>query len=318
LNSGAALVAEPITNKAHLVMVSPANTNPTLTDPKSRSSQEPATASKKLKYVSYYRTVTTDTLQGPAGAEYAHNKLKAHSYFLVNDTKQYGVGLATYFEAEANKLKMSRSGAGQIDPNNIPTTSQALASEIELANPDIVYCGCDSETSNLLAYDLRNGGYKKPFVAGDAIVNNPDWLNSTTDSNPGAGIGAANTGGTQVGPAHAAKFFPKLYKKYAGKFYSKYGEQPYDATSYDAAGALLTAIYNAAKGGKLKGNITAKRTAVVNAMHSVTFKGATGTTSFDKNGDTKNKIISIYATKTVNKALTWVFEKQLKPTGSPT
>ena len=317
LNSGAALVAEPIANNGHLVMISPANTNPTLTAPAQRASQEPATHSGALKYVSYYRTVTTDKLQGPAGAQYAHNKLGAHSYCLINDGLQYGVGLATFFEQEANALHMTKSCSGQIDTSNTATSSNTLASLIEGHNPDIVYCGCDSETSNLLAYDLRTGGYSKPFVAGDAITANNAWLNSTTSATPGAGVGAANTQGTSVGPANAKGFFKTLYNKYDKAFYKSKGIQPYDATSYDATGSLLTAIYKAAKAHKLKGSIMAQRTAVVNAMHSVTFNGATGKSSFDSNGDTKNKILSIY--KVVNKSgtLNWTFVEQFSATGSP-
>lgn len=313
LNSGAALVSEPILNKGHLVMISPANTNPTLTDPKSRSSQEPATFKGKIKYVTYYRTVTTDKLQGPAGALYAKGQLKAKTFYLVNDGLQYGVGLANFFEKTATSKGMTESGKSQIDTSNQGPSSQTIAAQIKLANPDMVYCGCDSETSNLLPKDLRSLGYTKPFMGGDALVN------STWTSNSGAGTGAVNNAATSVGPdiSRAAKFFSKLYQKYKKGFFKNPGIQAYDATAYDAAGVELTAIYDAAKAGKLKGKITAQRGVVVGYVHSIKFKGATGTTTFDKNGDTKNKIVSVYRTASVKGNLQWVFKFQLIATGSP-
>jgi branched-chain amino acid transport system substrate-binding protein len=322
LNSGAAEVSEPITNKAHLAMISPANTSPTLTDPASRTAEEPcstktAKCSDRIPFTTYFRTVTTDELQGPTGALYAHKTLHATSYVLVNDGLTYGVGLATFFHHRANTYGMKDLGNSQIDTTNTATSSSTIAQQIEAKDPNVVYCGCDSETSNLLAYDLRTGGYMKPFVAGDAIVDNSDWLNSTTAASPGAGIGATNTGGTTVGPAHAAAFFTALYKKDEKSFYNKYGIQPYDATSYDATTALLKGIINAEKAGDLHGSAIKQRTAVTKFVHQVNFVGATGRTKFDKNGDTTNKILSIYHVVSKGGKLAWAFLYQVKATGNP-
>ncbi|HZT95297.1 MAG TPA: branched-chain amino acid ABC transporter substrate-binding protein [Chloroflexota bacterium] len=320
LNSGAAEVSEPRLNRDHMLMISPANTNPTLTSPKSRKAQEPLTYAHKIPYVTYYRTVTTDKLQGPAGADFAKKVLKKSTYFLVDDGTLYGEGLATYFKAEAKKKGMKIVGSGRIDSTNSGTqssTSLTIAQEIKAKNPSMVYCGCNSNTANDLPKDLRTvDGYKKTFMGGDALYNTA-WLSS---KNGGAGAGATNNDATSVGPdpSKAAKTFKKLYKKDFPSFYKNPGIQAYDAPAYDAASIALMGVYDAAKAGKLKGGITKERDAVVKYVHSITFKGATGTTRFDKNGDTTNKIISIYATQKVKGNLTWVFKKQLKPSGSPT
>lgn len=325
LNSGAALVSEPILNRDHMVMISPANTNISLTDPSLRSAQEPATAKGKIKYVTYYRTVTTDALQGPAGALFAHNKLHGKSFWVVNDAKQYGVGLATYFTAEAKKLKMTKDGSSQIDPSSSQTeatTSQEIASQIfaysqtHSGSPAVVYCGCDSETSAALPRDLRQLGYNKPFMGGDALFNSA-WLTA----NNGAGPGAANNDVTSVGPdpSKAAKSFVKAYKKMFPKFYKNPGIQAYDAPGYDAASIVLKAIYEAAKAHKLKGSTMAERTTVVGYVHSIKFTGATGTTTFNHNGDTNNKIVSVYkSNKKSGVPTNWLFGGQLTATGCPT
>jgi branched-chain amino acid transport system substrate-binding protein len=325
LNSGAALVSEPILNRDHMVMISPANTNPSLTDPANRGAQEPATASGKIKWVTYYRTVTTDKLQGPAGALYARNKLKAKSYWIVNDAKTYGVGLANYFSLEAKKLHMKQDGTGQIDPSSSQTeatTSQAIAAQIfaysqtHKGSPAVVYCGCDSETSANLPRDLRQLGYHNPFMGGDALFNSA-WLSTSK----GAGPGAANNDVTSVGPdpSKSAKSFVKGYRKMFPGFYKNPGIQAYDAPAFDAAGIILNAIYDAAKAGKLKGGMTSRRTAVVGYVHSIKFTGATGKTSFNRNGDTTNKIVSVYrSNKKSGVPTNWIFGGQLVAKGCPT
>lgn len=328
LNSGAALDEVKPLNEGHMVMISPANTSPALTSVKlvtgvggGRVALEPCSphgggcSSGKIKWVTYYRTVTTDKLQGPAGAIFAHHKLKAKSFYLVDDGLPYGLGLAQFFKKEAKALGMKELGSSRIDTNNSGPSQLAIAGLIKAKNPNIVYCGCDSETSTALPRDLRAAGYRKPYMGGDALYNS-SWL--TADK--GAGPGAVNNDVTSVGPdvSKAAKSFVQAYKKTFAGFYKNPGIQAYDATSYDAATAILMGIYDAAKADKLKGSIKSQRTAVVGYVSKAKFKGATGRTSFDKNGDTTNKIVSVYHTKTVNGTLTWVFNYQLTAKGSPT
>ncbi|MDQ2744971.1 MAG: branched-chain amino acid ABC transporter substrate-binding protein, partial [Chloroflexota bacterium] len=196
LNSGAAQVSEPILNNAGMVQISPANTGPVLTAPSSRASQEPATYHHRLHYVTYYRTVTTDNLQGPTGAQFMKNGLGAHKYFLVDDKTTYGAGLAQQMDLFAhNRLGMTRVGIGHIDPtdaSSIAQSSDAIADQVVSAKPDGVYCGCDSENAIALARDLRNKGYTKPLVGGDALVNS-SWVKLT-------GNGSIDNFATSVGP----------------------------------------------------------------------------------------------------------------------
>ena len=63
LNSSVAAPVQPVLNTANIVMISPANTNPTLT--KGANLAEP-----KRTYPNYFRTCTTDDVQGPFAAQY--------------------------------------------------------------------------------------------------------------------------------------------------------------------------------------------------------------------------------------------------------
>jgi branched-chain amino acid transport system substrate-binding protein len=323
LNSGATLVSEPILNKAHMPMISPANTNPDLTSPVplngvgGRHAQEPLTFNHTLKYVTFYRTVTTDKLQGPAGALFAHNILHQKNFYLLDDGTLYGEGLATFFAKEAKKLGMKEKGFSRFSGGG--ANASAIAQDVSNAKPSMVYCGCNPPVSPIIV-DLRTQhGFTGAWMGGDALEN-PAWL-SAGEAGP---RGGKNNDVTLTGPAvqKTGKFFINLEKRYFRSFYNKNGTQPYDASAYDAAGVALTAIWEAAKAHKLVaatngGRIIKDRNTILPKIAHIKFKGATGTTSFDKNGDTTNKIISIYASKTVKGVLTWVFKTQLVAKGSP-
>lgn len=299
LNSGAALVSEPILNRGGMVMISPANTNTILTcpKPKARAAQEPATFSHKLAYPTYYRTLTTDALQGPSDALYMNKVLGIKQYFLIDDKQTYGVGLAQSFAAEAQKLGMTQLGYSHVDPNAIGTSSTAVADAAAAAKPAGIFYGGDSETGLVLPRLLRAKGVNGPFMGGDA-VNNSDWIKASPR-------GAVNNYSSVPGPEiqHTGGPFRSAYAK---RFHVPL--QTYEATAYDAAKIILLAVLKAHTGGHLKGGISADRKAILPYVAATHYFGATGLTTFDHNGDTTNREVSIYAV--VNGAWTY---RQLAP-----
>lgn len=312
LNSSMAKISEPILNAAGMAMISPANSGVILTDPKQRSTQEPATASGKVKSVTYFRTVTTDALQGPADAVFLAKSLKAKKVFLVDDGGEYGAGLALSFKNYATSHNLAFKIVGQAriettDSAHISSSSDAIADQIISAGPDVVFCGCDGQYGFALPKTLRAKGFNKPFMAGDAI-DNSGWITAT-------GAGNVNNYCTDFGPNKvvASKAFRDAYRK---MFHI--ANQGYDATSYDAASIILNGIYQAKKAGKFKGNLFQRRTSILPYILHVKWKGSIGTTTFDKNGDTSNRIISVYVTKSNN----WSYfgkapktDPKLSPTG---
>src|SRR5947209_6922325 len=172
LNSSMAQVAEPILNRQGMAMISPSNTNPILTNPNLRGTYEPATASGKLKYPTYYRVVTTDALQGPVGAIYM-KKLGINSFFLVDDQQTYGAGLAQHMAAWATgKLGMTEVGSGHLDTTSAAATASstsAVARQVVQKNPQAIYCGGDNPYCAPMLKAARRAGFKGYFVGGDAI-----------------------------------------------------------------------------------------------------------------------------------------------------
>lgn len=291
LNSGAAKVAEPRLNRDGMAMISPANTNIYLTSPKQRRTYEPATASGKVKTVTYFRTVTTDALQGAAAALAAKSKYHYKTFALVDDRTEYGAGLAVFFQKEAKKLGMKQVYRGSIDPTDSATiqqTSNSIGDGIAAKKPNFSFCGCDSETSFPLPLRLRKDGYNGPYWGGDAIYD-PTFLGLAKQ-------GGHNIYATSVVLPTTSKQLKSFARQMRNKFHKAI--YAYDGPSHDAAAAALQAIYNVAKAHKLKGSMFARRAAVSAAVSHVTVHGVLGTTKFDKNGDTSDRILYLYFAKT--------------------
>jgi branched-chain amino acid transport system substrate-binding protein len=289
LNSSIALVVEPVLNRSGLVMVSPANTNPTLTSPRFRASQEPLTYRHTIPYPTYYRVVTTDIIQGASGALFLKNQLGVRRYFLVDDKQTYGAGLAEGVRSYANRLGLKVVGTGHIDPTDastITSSSSAIADQVGSTNADAVYYAGNLETGYTFVKDLRRAGYQKPVMGGDAITSD-SWV--TFAGKRATRLNYATSVGPKIESTNQA--FRNLYRR----TFPSATQQPYDALSWDAANIIYNAIYQAANQGKLRmGNLMQRRLAVVRNVRFQRFTGATGTNSFDKNGDTTNQIVSYY------------------------
>ena len=98
LNSGVAQTMQQVFASANMVQISPANTAPELTQGKNWQTD------KKRPFKTYFRTATTDELQGSFAAGYAYNGLKKKKAFVVDDKQTYGAGLAKIFNEQYKKL----------------------------------------------------------------------------------------------------------------------------------------------------------------------------------------------------------------------
>jgi branched-chain amino acid transport system substrate-binding protein len=151
-NSGCAKIIAPIVNGSSMLMVSHANTNPGLT--KDWDPGEPAKYFPSGKR-SYARVVTTDDLQGPAGAQFAAKDLKVTKCFVIDDTETYGKGVADTFAAEAQKQGITVVGRTSWKKGDANYT--ALFGQAKAAGADCVFFGG--------IYDNNGGQLVKDKVA---------------------------------------------------------------------------------------------------------------------------------------------------------
>src|SRR5262250_872222 len=86
LNSGVAIPSSEVYKEVGVVMISPANTNPVVTD---------------RGYPNVDRVCGRDDVQGKVGAEFAHGTMKIKSAYIVHDKTQYGQSIAEFFKADS-------------------------------------------------------------------------------------------------------------------------------------------------------------------------------------------------------------------------
>jgi branched-chain amino acid transport system substrate-binding protein len=278
LNSSVGESMQKVFDTAKLVEVSPANTNPSLT-------QGVDWQNKKVRtYKSYFRTATTDAVQGPFAAQYVYNDSKKKKVFVIDDKKTYGAGLAGTFTEEFKKLGGQVVGTEHINPDS--KDFNAVATKVKNSGADVVYYGGEYPQAGPLSKQIKEAGAKIPVVGGDGIYS-ADFIKLAGASGTGD---LATSVGAPVEELPSAKEFVANYKAEGYKeAYEAYG-----GYSYDSAWAIIEAVKKvvADNGGKLPSDARAK---VVDAMQNVSFDGVTGKVSFDEFGDATNKQLTVYA-----------------------
>jgi branched-chain amino acid transport system substrate-binding protein len=284
-----ALISEPLLNRAGMLEISPENTDPGLTNPRLRSLLQPATFRHRLSYLTYYRVITTDATQGPEDTAYLREKLHAATYFVVDDASSYGRGLVQSAQAYGAKVGLRLLGAAHVEGSSASAiaSSADAASDIVLSrHPDGVFFGGFPPQAVEFAQDLRRKGYSGPLVGGDGLYG--------AEFPELAGYGTVNIYASQeiFDPAAAPKSFRQAYQR---RFHVPL--QLLEPLAYDAANVALHATYLAATHGAMRGGLFQMRASVLPYVARVHWHGATGITSFDRNGDTRNQILSIYAVR---------------------
>ena len=272
LNSSTAQVVQPVLQRSNIALISPSNTNPTLTqgaDPKA----------PKRTYSTYFRVCTTDSVQGPFAADYVFRTLKLTKVATINDTKTYGQGLASSFEARFTSLGGTITRSATIVPT--ATDFSGTVSQVAAGKPQLVYYGGEYPQAGPLSKQMRNAGLTVPVMGGDGIYSQ-EYI--------GLG-GRANDLSTSVGaPVESLASGKTFITAYSAASYPQpYG--PYGAYAYDAANALIAAL---AKALPAAASVQAARPAVVTAVQATSVPGVTGTVAFDQLGDATNKTLTVY------------------------
>ncbi|MFI8516406.1 branched-chain amino acid ABC transporter substrate-binding protein [Streptomyces sp. NPDC085481] len=281
LNSGVSQSMQADFDKANLTQVSPANTNPSLSQGDNWGKGE-----FKRPFKTYFRTATTDVIQGKFAANYLFKDAGKKKVFVVNDKQTYGAGLAAIFSDEFKRLGGTVVGTDSVTVKE--TDFSSTANKIKASGADSVYFGGQYPEGGLLSDQVKKAGAKIPTMGGDGIYD-PEFIKASGEANDGD---LATSVGYPVEKLPTAKKFIDDYKAAGYKdAYAAYG-----GYSYDAAWSIIQAVkaVAAANNGKLPEDARAK---VTEAMAKVSFEGVTGTVAFDQYGDTTNKQLTVYQVK---------------------
>jgi len=282
--SGAGKAMAPILSQGNLAIITPASTNPDLTDPKFAAQYRPG--GKAI----YFRTVATDAYQGPNMANYMADKLKVKSIYILDDSGAYGVGLADAFQAQAEKKGIKVLGRDRLDPK--AADYAAVLTKIKSLDPQAIYYGGVAQAGVKLAkqaYDIIPNAIK---AGGDGM--------QSADLLKGAGFPAVEGWYATVASPHVTDD-PKT-KGFSDRYFARFKQRPddYTVTCYVGAQVIIEAAKRVAATGK---DVT--RVAVRDAIQGVKLPDTLlGPIEFDEYGDLRNKVISVFQiTKDTSKPL---------------
>ncbi|MFC5138562.1 branched-chain amino acid ABC transporter substrate-binding protein [Actinomycetospora rhizophila] len=272
-NSSVAQTVQPVLSDAGIVQISPGSTATSLT----RGAN--AVTAPLRQYQTFFRTVATNGVQGPAAASYLTRSENKRRVAVVSDGKTYGEGIAEEF------AKQLATEGGQVVARVTAAPGagrDAVVSRVAAARPDAVFYGGEYPEGGPLSAALAAGGVSAPVVGGDGIVN-PGYV---------AAGGREGDLGTSIGPPPetlpAARDFVEAYRQ-AG-YPDDIGS--YGASTFDATNVLVDSTVRAL--GEDGEWTPARRPDVVRSVQGYDGDGITGPLSFDRFGDVITDAVTVY------------------------
>lgn len=256
--SSAAAAALPIISEAGLVMISPSNTSPALTNPD--------TDAGGLYLPGYFRTAHNDLFQGSLAAEFAFNELGAMSVATIHDGSPYADGLQEVFANTITELGGTVTFQGAINVGDTDMT--AILTEIAADAPDVLYFPVFQPESNFIASQAKQ------------IPGLEETILMSADGSFAADF-ATNTGDAAVGmymSSPAVSTEDPEYAAFLETWDAEIGGVPpsgFHAHAYDATNILLNAIEAVAV--EQDGSLVIGRQALRDAVAATAgFEGLTG------------------------------------------
>ena len=249
--SSRSLEAAPIAQAAKIPMISPASTNPKVTE--------------VGDYV--FRVCFIDPFQGTVMANFANKTLKAKKVAVLTDAKSdYSKGLAKFFKEQF--AKNGGTLASELDYNGGDKDFKAQLTTIKGAAPDAVFVPGYYNDVALIAIQARELGMDIPLFGGDG------W-ESENLLQVGKGAVEGHYFSTHCSPEDTS---PKM-TSFVANYKKKYNKTPdaMAALGYDSAYVLAEAIKRAGttEGPKLREAIAGTKD----------FEGVTGKFSLDAKRD---------------------------------
>lgn len=228
-----------------------------------------------------FRNLYRDDFQGTFIARYIKNVLtQFQTVAVLFDNDDYGRGLRDAFAAEAKKIDLEMVASVAYDRENTDFTAQLTS--IKGKNPNMIFISGLYGEAALIVRQARRLGIKALFFGADG-VDSPDFLKNAGAAADGTYLTTPFTFG--AGGEEASKV--------AAAFEAEFGVAPdtWAALTYDAVGMIAEAIE---KTYQKEAELVINRKAIRDYLASLDtpeegYKGITGLTYFDINGDTVDK-----------------------------
>jgi branched-chain amino acid transport system substrate-binding protein len=246
--SGSSIPASSVYTEEDILQISPASTNPKLTDEGGPN---------------VFRVCGRDDQQGIVAGNFLAKNYGTKKIAILHDKTAYGKGLADETKKQLNKVGITETmyeayTAGEKDYS-------ALVSKMKKNGVDVFYVGGYHTEAGLMVRQAREQGYEAQLVSGDALVTDEFWK-ITGDA--GAGTLMTFSPDPRKNPIAAP-----VVKKFRDGGYEPEG---YTLYTYGAIQAWAAAAKNA-------GSIETGK--MIAALRSGQFETVLGKIGFDKGGD---------------------------------
>jgi branched-chain amino acid transport system substrate-binding protein len=246
--SHASIPASKIYEEAGILMISPASTNPKLTDEGGDN---------------VFRVSGRDDRQGTIAANYLVDVWGDQRIALLHDGTTYGEGLAYETRKQLRVRGINPAVYEAYSPGKRDYFD--LVTALQDADIDVIYIGGYSTDAGLIVRQARDRAYDAQFVSGDSLTNDEFWM-----------IAGPAANGTLVTFSPDARSNPAA-APVVGQFRSR-GFEPsgYTLHTYAAIQIWAQAVEKA-------GSLSLD--ALVAQMRSSEFETVLGKISFDEKGD---------------------------------
>lgn len=256
--SGSSIPAAPIYQEEGVLQITPASTNPQLTEQGSKTT---------------FRVCGRDDQQGIAAAAYIAKHYNGKAVAVLQDKSAYGKGIADQVVAELRKAGVTpvlyeAYTAGERDYN-------ALATRLKQSGASIAFIGGYHTETGLIVRQLRAQGSQMVVMGGDSLMTTEFWSITGKDGN-----GVLMTFGPDPRNRPEAAALVDKFRR------SGYEPEGYTLYTY----AAFQAWAQAAKQAR-----SAETDKVAAAMHNGTFETVLGPLAFDAKGDVKAPTYVVYS-----------------------
>src|SRR5215475_8908890 len=250
--SSSSIPASAVYNEAGVLQMTPASTNPALTDD----------AAKK-GWNNVFRSCGRDDAQGAVAGKFLADHYKGKRVAVIHDKTAYGKGIADETMKAMNKAGLKETMYEAITQGDKDFT--ALISKMKQQNIDAIYFGGYQTEGGLIVRQARDQGLKAQFIGADALVTEEFWK---ITGPPGEGTLMTFPPDPRKVPAAKA-----VVDKFMAQGYNPEG---YTLYTY----AAIQAFAQAAEKAK-----SVKLDDLSKALHSMTAETVVGPLTWDKKGD---------------------------------
>ncbi|MBM3643862.1 MAG: branched-chain amino acid ABC transporter substrate-binding protein [Alphaproteobacteria bacterium] len=262
--SGSSIPASDIYKEAKILQITPASTNPRLTD-----------EAIKKGNTTVFRTCGRDDVQGMTVGTYILKWHRNYRVAILHDKSPYGKGVADETKKALNKGGLRETMYEAYNDTDKDFT--ALINKMKQARIDMIVLGGYHTAGALIIKQAREQGLGAQMVGFDSL-----------ETAEFAQLGGAATDGVLMSFPPKAEDDPKnaaLVKKFRD---AKYNPEGYTLFSYAAIKVWADAA-NKAK--------SIDAAAVAKQLRTGKYDSAVGSLEFDEKGDIKNPVYDIYVWK---------------------